>query len=190
MRTFVLYSRARSDGNFKPADLSGSGRRMDLVCRCVTAAIWLSHKLRQDVEFIASLNGPAKPPAAVRFFGGNLRRLSPDERSVGAWLKKALSAKRSSEWASLWNGIGYCSKSFQALIDELADRPIYVLHEKGQPIEQIEFEQDPVFVLGDHLGIPKKEESYALRRGQKISLGRMSYLASQCIAVINWWLDQ
>ena len=49
---------------------------------------------------------------------------------------------------------------------------------------------NPVFVLGDHVGIPKKDEKFALRYGEKISIGRVKYLAASTIDIINWWLDR
>jgi tRNA pseudouridine-54 N-methylase len=44
-------------------------------------------------------------------------------------------------------------------------------------------------VLGDHVGLPKKAEIFALRFGEKISLGKQPYLAASCITVINYLLD-
>ena len=43
--------------------------------------------------------------------------------------------------------------------------------------------------LGDHVGLPKKAETFALRFGEKISLGKQPYLAASCITVINYLLD-
>jgi len=51
--------------------------------------------------------------------------------------------------------------------------------------------EDSVFVLGDHLGLPKKEEMFVARfEHEKISLGTTSYLASQCITVLHYELDK
>ena len=46
----VVGHRARTDGGFSLNDLPGSGGRMDVLCRCVNAALFLSHDLRRDVE--------------------------------------------------------------------------------------------------------------------------------------------
>jgi len=45
-------------------------------------------------------------------------------------------------------------------------------------------------VLGDHVGLPKKAEAFALRFGEKISLGRTPYLAASCINILNYLLDR
>jgi tRNA (pseudouridine54-N1)-methyltransferase len=67
---------------------------------------------------------------------------------------------------------------------------IYVLEEGGKDLKEVEFGENSVFVLGDHVGMPKKTESFALRFGEKISLGKTPYLAMSCITVINYILDQ
>jgi tRNA pseudouridine-54 N-methylase len=80
----------------------------------------------------------------------------------------------------------------QGLIDEAAGRndvPM-VLHEKGEPIEGIHLGDDPVFVVGDQVGLAKKDEEFVMRRGRRVSLGRRSYLAAACVAVINHSLDR
>ena len=68
-------------------------------------------------------------------------------------------------------------------------RDIFVLEEKGQDIRNVELGASPVFVLGDQVGLPKKDETFALRFGTKISLGKKPYLAASCIDIINYFLD-
>ena len=67
---------------------------------------------------------------------------------------------------------------------------IYVLEEHGKNITDIELAANPVFVLGDHVGLPRKAETFALRYGEKISLGKTPYLAASCITVLNYLLDR
>ncbi|KYH42584.1 MAG: hypothetical protein AYL33_002020 [Candidatus Bathyarchaeota archaeon B63] len=71
----------------------------------------------------------------------------------------------------------------------MSRREIYVLEEKGQDIRSVRFGESPVFVLGDHVGLPKKDEAFALRFGKKISIGKRPYLAATCIDIINYLLD-
>ncbi len=65
-----------------------------------------------------------------------------------------------------------------------------MLEEGGKDLKDVEFGEKPLFVLGDHVGMPKKTETFALRFGEKISLGKTPYLAASCITVINYMLDQ
>ncbi len=179
--------------SFNLNDLPSSSKRLDMVARCIIASLWLSHRLREEAEIYIVLNGPPKPPVTL-LFDANIKRVSPDERSIALWIKKALdrvASCRNKEWVELNNGIKVSKKSFQDVLKELLKetRNVYILHEKGRFIGNMEIKPNPVFILGDHEGIPKKEESFALRYGEKVSLGRKSYLASNCIAVINWLCD-
>lgn len=67
---------------------------------------------------------------------------------------------------------------------------IYVLEEGGKDILEIDVDENPVFVLGDHVGLPKKVEGFALRYGEKVSLGKQPYLAASCITILNYFLDR
>jgi len=79
------------------------------------------------------------------------------------------------------------------LIEELASEGafFYVLHEKGRDISTVELMEDSVFVLGDHLGLPRNEEKFVARfEHERISLGTSSYLVSHCITVLHYELDR
>jgi len=188
MRVFILYlNKARTDGNFNLDDLPSSGGRIDVLCRCATAALWLSHALRKDTKIIGVLNGSPNPPITITIDSNILRGVSPDERSVASWIKKALS----DVGMRTRSGIVAERKSFQDVVREYSNHPIYILHEKGENIKKCALEGDDfVFILGDHIGIPRNDERFAERYARaKISLGPQSYLASSCITIINWFLD-
>ena len=87
-------------------------------------------------------------------------------------------------------GISVDRTGFEALLKrEAQSRIAYVLEEGGKNIAEIELADNAVFVLGDHVGLPKKAEPFALRFGEKISLGKQPYLAASCITIINYLLD-
>jgi tRNA (pseudouridine54-N1)-methyltransferase len=190
MRTFILYSRkARTDNRFKIDDLLDSGGRMDVVCSCITSALWLSHKAREDTNFILVMNGPPNPPVTIWFDGSKLIKVYVDEKTNARWIKKLLSFKFGKEWKEI-SGTKISRKSFQEVLKEL-DGKVYVLHEKGTPIKDIEIEENPIFICGDNIGIPRAEEKFLINRGaQKVSLGKKVYLASSCISTLNWICDQ
>ena len=188
MRTFVLYARkARTDSNFKLNDLISAGR-MDLVCRCISSALWLSHNVREDVRIFVVLNGPPKPPVTICFQGSKLSKVYVDEMTNAKWIKKILSMKFGKEWLEV-DATKIARKSFQEILTELNGKN-YVLHEKGEFIDNVKLDENPIIVLGDQVGLPDKEEKFALRNGEKISLGKNVYLASACISIINWVCDK
>jgi len=65
-----------------------------------------------------------------------------------------------------------------------------VLEEGGRNLQESPLPDNSLFILGDHVGLPKKAEAFALRFGEKISLGKTPYLATSCITIINYTLDQ
>jgi len=188
MKQFILYARkAVTSPDFSLDDLPGSGGRMDLVARCVCSALWISHDLRRDSCIHVVACGSPNPPVVISFYGNRLRGVSPDERNIAAWIKKTLARKRKNP------GINIRKLSFQQLVEELASEGniFYVLHEKGRDIARVKLKADPVFILGDHIGLPRKEEKFVERfEYEQISLGTISYLASQCITVLHYELDK
>lgn len=191
MRTFILYSRGWTKP-FSEKDLPGAGR-MDIVCRCISAALFISYTIRRDTRIFISLNGGEKP--VILCFDGQIRKISPDERSIGLWICKTLEKMHEGgfrkEWKRTDNGILYAQKSFQKLLTQLIKEGynFYLLDENGEDIEKTEIKDNPTFILGDNLGIPKGEKNFAERFSEKISLGKTSYLASSCISVVHWICD-
>ena len=88
-------------------------------------------------------------------------------------------------------GIITRKKSFEALLKGKAEtHNIFVLEEGGKNVAEIRLPENAVFVLGDHVGLPKKTEIFALRYGEKISLGKQPYLAASCITILNYLMDR
>lgn len=182
MREFLLYSRM---GKTEPhwTNLHDAGR-LDIVYECIEASLFFSHGLRRDVTFNAILNGPPNPPMHIQILGETLYDVRTDIDTWNAILKKAVSGKTHP-------GVTMQKTGFEVLLKTKAEtHSIYVLEEGGTDIAQAHICENPLFVLGDHVGLPKNAERFALRYGEKISLGKQPYLAASCITVINYLLDQ
>ena len=182
MREFILYSRiGRTDTNW--TNLHDAGR-LDIVHECIVASLFLSHGLRRDVTFHAILNGPPSPPLHLQINGAALYDVRTDMETWQSILRKTIGGKTHP-------GITIKKTSFEALVKAKAETSkIYILEEDGKNIAAIEIDPNPLFVLGDHVGLPKKAERFALRFGEKISLGRQPYLAASCITILNYLLDR
>lgn len=196
MRVFILKaSKAYTSPEFSLNNLPGAGR-MDLVCRCVSQAVWLSHKLRKDLIFYVVLEGPKNPPLTLKFDSNKLIRFYPDERNIGAHIRNALHQAKYLEKEKekyLGNGIYISKKSFERLVREiiLEKYQVIYLHKKGKPIEKLKLKEKNCFIVGDHLGLSKKNEIFLKKvKAERISLGKIEYLASQAITIINFWLDR
>ena len=182
MREFILYSR-KGRTNAKFANLRDAGR-LDVVHECITASLFFSHGLRRNVIFHALLSGPPNPPIHVKIDGATLYDVRTDQDTWKNILQNILSGKSHP-------GITTDRTSFEALLKEKATKArIYVLEEGGKEIETVDIGESPVFILGDHIGLPKTVENYALRYGEKISLGKQPYLATSCITILNYLMDK
>jgi len=171
----------KTDSNF--SNLHDAGR-LDIVHECIVSSLFLSHGLRRDVIFHVVLNGPPNPPLHVQIDGRALYDVRTDMDTWKLILKKIIQGKSHP-------GITKNKTSFESLIKTKAQTSqIYVLEEGGKEISQTQLSDNSLFILGDHVGLPKKVEMFALRFGEKISLGKQPYLASSCITIINYTLDK
>jgi tRNA (pseudouridine54-N1)-methyltransferase len=158
--------------------------RLDIVYECVVTSLFLSHGIRRDVTFHAVLNGPPNPPRHIRIDSNTVYDVRTDVDTWQQILKKVIAGKSHP-------GITVDKMSFEALLKtEAQTHRIYVLEEGGQDITETKLSENAVFVLGDHVGLPKKAETFALRYGEKISLSKQPYLAASCITITNYLLDR
>ena len=178
MREFILYSRTgRTDSKFNSLRDAG---RLDVVYQCILMSLFMSHAVRRDVVFHAILGGPPAPPLELTIDGATLKDVRLDERTWEDIFRNVLSGRAHP-------GIHVKKNSLQQLVKEKDN--IFVLEESGENVKSIDLGENPVFVLGDQVGLPKKDEEFVLRYGKKVSLGGRAYLASACIGNMNYILD-
>lgn len=195
-RTFIIVGSKAVTEPFSLNDLAGAAGRMDLLCRSLSAAFFLSHDMRRDVKAYLYLMGPPSPPRAISFRGSELKYMSPDERNIAGLIRKALGQEAiAHDWHGSTPGVDICSKGFDELVEEVTatsdpGRPtLFQLVEDGAPIDEVELGDDPVFVLGDHVGFPPPIEPW-LKGWKKVSIGKRSYHTDHCITVVNHTLDR
>jgi tRNA (pseudouridine54-N1)-methyltransferase len=86
------------------------------------------------------------------------------------------------------------SLTFEALIKELDEqgkKNFYLLDKRGKDISEIKIKENPIFILGDHEGIPKNNKTFIKRYKKDLfSLGRTNYFTSQCITILNYLVDK
>jgi len=189
MRAFiVLGHKVPLTPNFSLNDLPGSAGRLDILCRCVTAAFCLSHGIRRDVTVYLVLQNKI----VLRFEGASLRHLNPDERSTAALIQKALKAftERTGTESESTPGIFIASGGLPQVLKRVRDEGlrIYWLHEEGAPMRQAELQPDAAFVLSDHLEF-LPEEAAILDGLPRLSLGPLSLHADHCIVLAHNELD-
>lgn len=192
MRRFVVIGhKAASAPGFSHKDLAGTGGRLDILARCVGAAMLVSHELRPDVELVTLHLGPPAAPKAVRLQSAKLQHANPDERSCALLLEKALGTGTTGPvWAASTPGIAVAVLTLDELVDAWRE-PLVVLDEKGEDVASADLPRDATYVLGDHLGFTAEEAALLEARGaRKVSLGPVSLQADQCITVLHNHLDR
>ena len=183
MRVFWAIMEGRTDANWSLNGLPNAGR-MDEAARIVNTAFWLSHDIRRDVVLYITFTGPSDPPKTVKFIGEELRKTSPDERSVAAIIRKALGENVGKEWKRVHYGVYVSKKGVEDVLEEVS-APVVVLDENGG---KGEIKEDVVYVVGGPYGIPEAEKE-KLEKFPKLRIGSRIYTASQTVCAINLILD-
>ena len=191
MKEFIIIGHKAVTTPFSLNDLPGAAGRMDILCRCVNAALFLSHDLRRDVRVYLVLKGGAHP-ILICFDGATVRYLSPDERSAASLIKKALEKQAQGFWTESMPGVSIKKGDLGDLLDEL-NRKITYLREDGADIRMkpLEASPDHLFVLGDHLGLTDDEEKMiSTHEHEIISVGPLSLHADHCIVLLHNEMDR
>lgn len=197
MREFIYYSRtAPTSGNYIKENLQESGR-IDIAIHTVIATFFLSHKLRTDAKLDLCFAGPPTPPRHLELKPVTEGQTGVDKiylskTNVSAVLKKMLYKYREGERKEVFPGFWIQKKNFLEVVQDLhkKGRNLYVLDPDGEDIRTADIKENPVFILGDHRGLPGKELKRLKQICNPITIGKRTYFASQTIAVVNNELDR
>jgi tRNA (pseudouridine54-N1)-methyltransferase len=194
VRRFVTVSHtADPSGDWHLNDLSAGAGRVDLLCRNVQSAFFLSHGLREDVESYSVLAPSPTRQKTVRIEGARIQMLHPDERSTAARLQQALKVSWSvPDWKEVQRGLSVARFGLEGLVEDLRGKGTLVLLDPvGTPIESWTPPPDPIFLLSDHVPFTKSEYAFLDAEGaQRVSLGPHWYHGNHAIAVVQWWMDR
>jgi len=190
MRQFIVVGHdAPTTPEFSLDDLPGAGR-LDLLARCVTSSLLLSHGIREDVRTHLVL----ADEFTVTLDGSTLRRLNPDERSTAALVRTALEQREDAIGrmpVETSPGVSLVRGGLAETLDAVADDgPLCLLHEEGTPAPDLDPPSEPVFLLSDHRDFTDEELSLAGERADaRVRLGPERLHADQAITVAHNWLD-
>ena len=191
MRQFLIVGHdAPTAPEFSLDDLAGGAGRLDVLCRCVTSAVFLSHSIREAVRVHLVLGDEF----TVRFDGATIRRLNPDERSTAALIRTALEHRKDAIGhmpAETTPGVTIRRMGFAATLEDLADdATVVTLHEDGDPAAEVDPPADPLFVLSDHRDFTDSESSLlASTADERLRLGPEVLHADHAITVAHNYLD-
>jgi len=186
MRTFAVAGHLAPTGDgFTLDDLPGSAGRLDILCRCVNAALSLSHGLRRDAEIHLVLLGPPSPPKDLLIRGDSVRSLSPDERSTAALIRKALALPVGEVFRESTPGVMVRRGGLAGLA---SGGGYAVLSETGGDMRAAR-SLPAGFILSDHMDFSDSEET-ALAGLPRISVGPKVLHADHAITVLQNELDR
>lgn len=191
MRQFVVSGHdAPTTPEFSLDDLPGGAGRLDLLARCVTSALVLSHGIREDVRVHLVL----ADAYTVTFDGSSLRNFNPDERSTAARVRNALEERQEAIGhvpVETSPGVSLSRRDFAATVEHAArDGNVVQLHEDGAPVVEVNPPADTVFVLSDHHDFSGAERTVLDEvADQRLSLAPRPIHADHAICVAHNYLD-
>jgi len=187
----VIGHKVRTNSDFTLNDLAGSTGRLDVLLRCINSAFMLSNDIRRDVDVYLILLGEPDPPKTLRFDGGILQHLNPDERSTGALVKSALDRDIVSGEVQTSPGVFISKDGLAQVLEKFKNSRLIYLKEEGEPLRGRDIEDDDVFILGGQTDLTAEEEELVRESGDvmTVSLGSKSLHADHCITVVLNELD-
>ena len=163
---------------------------MDIVIHSIIQALFLSKSHRDDVKVHLVFYGQPDPPKHIEI---QIKEgLDISKKDMGNLIKKILYKYKEGKKTEVFPGCFVEKKSFLHVVEELAEdgKQVFVLDKKGKDLRELKIESNPVFILGDHEGIPKKELKRLKEMTVPVSIGNKVYFASQVVAIVNNELDR
>jgi len=197
MRELIYYSRtAPTAGSYIREDLQESGR-IDIAIHTIIAAFYLSHKIRSDMKLHLVFAGPPDPVKHIEMKPvtegkTGIDKIYMGKKDVSGVLKRLLYKFKEGEKREVFPGFWIERKGFLEVVKELEKegRNLYILDADGEDIREVEIKENPIFILGDHKGLPDKEFKRMKKMCVPVSIGKKTYFASQTISVVNNELDR
>ncbi len=197
MRAFIYYSKtAPTSGNFVKDDLQKSGR-LDIAIHTVIAAFFLSHSFRNDVKLHLVFSGPPDPSKHLELKPITEGETGKDKiylnkKDIAYVIKRMLYKYKEGTKNEVFPGYWIEKKDFFGVISNLdrEGRALYLLDEKGEDLRTVDIKENPIFILGDHMGLPNKELKRLKKICTPVSIGKRTYFASQTVAIVNNEIDK
>jgi tRNA (pseudouridine54-N1)-methyltransferase len=171
--------------------------RMDIACQIVIMSFFLSHKLRNNVKLHLIFNGPPDAPKHIEMFPGKALGEDSDhdisKKDVAGLIKKLLYKYKPGINNEVMKGYFIEKKGIIDFVNDLLNdgKEVFILDRKGDDLRDIKIGNNPVFILGDHDGIPKQELKRLKKMDiKKVSVGDEMYFASQTMTIVQNELDR
>jgi tRNA (pseudouridine54-N1)-methyltransferase len=192
-RIVIIGQHARGSADFLLNDLAGTSGRLDVLVRCVRAALLVSHGLRHDTIVYLVLLGDPGAPKTLRFDGASARFIRPEERSLATLAQKLLAAGREGPgFVAMRPGIAIAHEGLPSVLAELGGATPYVLEEGAPDIRASAVDlRDAAFFFGDHRGFDGPiRQQLATIGAIPLGLGPVSVHAEDAVTLVVNELDR
>ena len=194
MREFLIRARKAPVDPDRFLRNVGENSHVEYLAQVMQHALLVSQGHRADTRLTLVLENSADFSRAITIDGANLGSLAGwDEGALVDFIASVLGRGRSlgkGQEASYIDGVTISATSFEYLIRN-HERVLAVLDPKGNDIRAEPALDDVVFVMTDHIPMPRNTLKYMRRLGARpVSLGPVMLHASQCISVIHNELDR
>jgi len=196
MRTFVLRARAAPTDSRKLLASVGQEAHPEILAHTLMNAIFVAQSHRPDVTVHLVLESTQDFSRTIRFDANAMQDIGGfNEQALLGKIARALDVSvgmGKEETRPVEPGISVRTVAFERLVRELAeDHQLFVMDPKGTPIREQAFDDNPCFLLTDHIPMPKKTFNSLERLGaKKLTLGSRMLFASQCVVLIHHALDE
>ncbi len=174
----------------------GSGAGVEYLAAILSSALFVSQDHRSEAHITLVLENSHDFSRCLTFTGDSLGSLPGQHESD--LLEVIIDALESGkglgkeETCIDSRGITVSATSFEHLVKEkMSSAPVYLADPKGEDLREVDLSGEAVFLLTDHVPLPKKiAKSLEVRGAIKVSVGPRMLHASQCITLIQNELDR
>jgi tRNA (pseudouridine54-N1)-methyltransferase len=190
MRSFVIIGQtATASADFRLDDLPGSSGRLDVLLRCIRAALLVSHGVRPHVSVYLVLRGGPRAPRVLRIDSNSAKFIRPDERSLALVVQKTLAAapeELSNDFVELRPGIALARGDLERVLTDLSGAALYLLEEGAPDIRGVGPSERAAYFIGDHLGFGAGDvERLRALGATALSIGPVSLHSDDVVAVLS-----
>ncbi|HKI73777.1 MAG TPA: hypothetical protein VJ998_04005 [Pseudomonadales bacterium] len=196
MPTFIVRAHSAPTDPAAFLGRAGADAHVEYLAQIVTEGLFVSKGHRSDMVLVLVLERSTDFSRAITLRGDCLGSLDGlTENDLLETLADALHAGRDlakEASISLENGITVAAISFERVVkQQTGAREIFLLDKKGEDVRDAMFGEDPVFLLTDHVPMPRNLHKSLIRQGAKpISIGPLMLRASQAIVIVQNEIDR
>jgi len=195
-RFAIIGQKATASPSFSLLDIPGTSGRLDVLLRCLRAALCVSHGLRKDTIVYLVLLGGELAPRVLRVDGRHVRFVRPDERMLAILVQKALSRMPDDlapdTFFEIRPGLAVARGGLEAVLADSGAATSYVLEEESRDLRDGPLADEDVLVfVGDNHGFDEATRARLEALGATpIGVGPVSLHADDAITVVCNEMDR